>query len=388
MKESCINIFTHPYPVLEIIWFPFPLYTFLFITLSLLLIIILIISICHYKRRLRRSQEYLIRYITENLELRKQVPTSRRPYALNPPDITPEEFTKIIDNMLRRIMFLPIVLIALLLTGCSKDDTSKTPHPDQGAVVVNTDWAALSPDAAIPGSYILRIGDKEQTVSGATNAFNALFLPGEQDLLVYNSAEGSTVSGNTATVNTLPDGTLQPMPGYLFSAAQKLEIEKDDTLKVTVPMQQRIRRLTLALKLKPGDEQRIASTTATLTGIASAVDLATGTIAATQGKTVIPAFAPGTDDGQTRAAGQPILSATMRLLGVIAGEKQLLTLEITQTDGHVQTLTTDLTEPLKNFGSDMEPLELNAMLELPTEAGLTATIGNWTVINNGNIDIH
>ena len=178
------------------------------------------------------------------------------------------------------------------------------------------------------------------------------------------------------------------MPGYLFSAAQKLEIEKDDTLKVTVPMQQRIRRLTLALKLKPGDEQRIASTTATLTGIASAVDLATGTIAATQGKTVIPAFAPGTDDGQTRAAGQPILSATMRLLGVIAGEKQLLTLEITQTDGHVQTLTTDLTEPLKNFGSDMEPLELNAMLELPTEAGLTATIGNWTVINNGNIDIH
>ena len=355
---------------------------------SLLTIILLTIALCHYKRRLRRSQEYLIRYITENLELRKQVPTSRRPYALNPPDITPEEFTKIIDNMLRRIMFLPIVLIALLLTGCSKDDTSKTPHPDQGAVVVNTDWAALSPDATVPGSYILRIGDKEQTVSGATNAFNALFLPGEQNLLVYNSAEGSIVSGNAATVNTLPDGTLEPMPGYLFSAAQKLEIEKDDTLKVTVAMQQRIRRLTLTLKLKPGDEQRIASTTATLTGIASSIDLTTGAIAATQGKTLIPAFAPGTDDGQTRAAGQPILSATMRLLGVIAGEKQLLTLEITQTDGHVQTLTTDLTEPLKNFGSDMKPLELNATLELPAEAGLTATIGNWTVINNGNIDIH
>ncbi|WP_455665054.1 FimB/Mfa2 family fimbrial subunit [Phocaeicola sp.] len=289
---------------------------------------------------------------------------------------------------------LTFVSVLLLLTGCVKDDLYNTPHPDKGAVMITTDWTGRSSDAVVPGSYILRIGIEEQTVSKETNVFDALFLPGTQDLLVYHPAEGITVNENTATVNTLPDGTLEPMPGYLFSAARKLEIEKDDTLKVTVPMQQHIRSLTLALKLKAGDEQRIASTAATLTNMASAVDLTTGAIMATEGKTVIPAFVPGTDDGgtraagQTRATGQPQLSATMRLLGVIAGEKQVLTLKVTLEDGHVQTVTTDLTEVLKNFGGDMEPLELDATLELPMAAGMSATITGWNVVDNGDIKVN
>ncbi len=281
-----------------------------------------------------------------------------------------------------------IIGVGLLLASCVKDDLYNTPHPDKGAVVITTDWTGRSSDATLPGSYFLRVGTQEQTVSKETNVFDALFLPGTQDLLVYNAAEGITVNGNTATVNTLPDGTLEPMPGYLFSAARKLEIEKDDTLKVTVPMQQHIRSLTLTLKLKAGDEQRIRSTAAALTGIASVVDLTTGTIAATEGKTVIPTFVLGTDGGGTRAAGQPQLSATMRLLGVIVGEKQVLTLKVTLTTGHVQTVTTDLTELLKNFGSDRKPLELDATLELAVEAGFTGTISDWNVVDNGQVDIH
>ncbi len=287
-----------------------------------------------------------------------------------------------------------IIGVGLLLASCVKDDLYNTPHPDKGAVVITTDWSGRSSDAVVPGSYILRIGTQEQTVSKDTNAFDTLFLPGTQDLLVYNTVEGITVSGSTATVNTLPDGTLEPMPGYLFSAARKLEIEKDDTLKVTVPMQQRIRNLALTLKLKAGDEQRIRSTAATLTGIAFAVDMYTGAIAATEGKTVIPAFVLGTDDGEMRAAGhiratgQPQLSALMRLLGVTAGEKQILTLTITLTDGFMQTITIDLTDVLKNFGGDMEPLELPATLELPTAAGMSATITGWNVIDNGDIKVN
>lgn len=276
------------------------------------------------------------------------------------------------------------------LAGCVKDDLYNTPHPDKGAVVVATDWTGASSDATLPENYVMRIGTEEQTVSGETNAFHALFLPGNQDLLVYHPAEGITINGTTATVNTLAGGTLEPLPGYLFSAAKELAIQKDDTLKVSVAMQQRIRALTLALKLQPGDEQRIASTSATLTGIASAIRLTDGSITATTGKTVIPAFAMGTDGGGTRAAGQPVLAATLRLLGVMTGEKQTLILVLTLTDGHVQTIVTDLTEMLKNFGidTDMEPLALDATLELPTEAGVTATISDWTVVDNGNIDIH
>lgn len=276
----------------------------------------------------------------------------------------------------------------LLLVGCVKDDLYNTPHPDKGAVKITTDWNGRSSDAILPDSYILRIGTQEQTVSGETNAFNTLFAPGGQDLLVYHNAEGITISDTTATVNTRADGTLEPAPGYLFSATKPLDIVKDDTLKVTVAMQQRIRSLTLSLKLNPGEEARIGSTSATLTGIASAISLTDGTITSTEGKSVVPTFIIGTDNEQTRVTGQPVLAATLRLLGMITGEKQVLTLKITLTDGYVQTITTDLSEALKNFGGNMEPLELDATLKLPVDGEYDGTISGWDKKEDITIDAH
>lgn len=67
-----------------------------------------------------------MRYINECLELRKQVPTSRRSFHLNPPGITSKEFIKIIENMLKRIIFLPLfALLALPLTAQEKGDGEK-----------------------------------------------------------------------------------------------------------------------------------------------------------------------------------------------------------------------------------------------------------------------
>ena len=285
------------------------------------------------------------------------------------------------------------VAAGVLLASCVKDELYNTPHPDKGAVLVTTDWTGCSSDAVLPADYILRIGSEEQTVKGETNVFKSLFLPETQSLLVYHQAEGVTVSGITATVNTLEDGTLNPMPGFLFSASKELGVQKDDTLKVTVPMMQRIRTLALTLKLKPGDELRITSTAATLTGIASSVDLATGSLTAAEGKTVVPIFTMGTDGGETRAAGDPILTASLRLPGVMTGEKQELTLAVTLTDGTVQNVVTDLTEALKNFGSGkMEPLALDATLTLPDVEGdaaeVSATISDWNVVDNGDITVN
>ena len=285
------------------------------------------------------------------------------------------------------------VAAGVLLASCVKDELYNTPHPDKGAVLVTTDWTGCSSDAVLPADYILRIGSEEQTVKGETNVFKSLFLPETQSLLVYHQAEGVTVSGTTATVNTLEDSTLNPMPGFLFSASKELEIQKDDTLKVTVPMMQRIRTLALTLKLKPGDEQLITETAATLTGIASSVDLATGSLTAAEGKTVVPIFTMGTDGGETRAAGDPILTASLRLPGVMTGEKQELTLAVTLTDGTVQNVVTDLTQALKNFGSGkMEPLALDATLTLPDVEGdaaeVSATISDWNVVDNGDITVN
>ena len=286
----------------------------------------------------------------------------------------------------------------VLLASCVKDELYNTPHPDKGAVQVTTDWTGCSSDAVLPADYILRIGSEEQTVARSSSAegseataFKSLLLPETQSLLVYHQAEGVTVSGTTATVNTLEDGTLNPMPGFLFSASKELEIQKDDTLKVTVPMMQRIRTLALTLKLKPGDEQLITETAATLTGIASSVDLATGSLTAAEGKTVAPIFTMGTGGGETRAAGDPILTASLRLPGVMTGEKQELTLAVTLTDGTVQNVVTDLTQALKNFGSGkMEPLALDATLTLPdvedNAAEVSATISDWNKVDYGEIE--
>lgn len=283
---------------------------------------------------------------------------------------------------------LIVVLAMLQLTACVKDDLYNTPHPNKGVVKVTTDWSRVSSDAILPTTHLLRIGDKEQTVSDATNVFPSLFDAGTHKLVVYHLVEGFSVNEGIATVNTLADGTLLPQPGYLFSGTRALRIVKDDTLRVTVPMQQHTRSLTLTLKLKSGDELRIARTSATLTGIISEIDLTTGAGKVSQGKTVAPRFELTTIEDRMRAAAQPALAAHLRLLGVTTTERQILTLIITLHDGYQQTITTDLTQALKNFGDDIKPLELDATLELVVPGEIGGSITDWIEVDNGNFPIH
>ena len=82
------------------------------------------------------------------------------------------------------------------------------------------------------------------------------------------------------------------------------------------------------------------------------------------------------------------IEADLRLLGTM-GEAQVLTLMLTFTDGLTQTVESDLTEALAGFGSDMtEPFTLTAGLRTPMEAGFSATITDWEVVDGGHVDIH
>ena len=283
---------------------------------------------------------------------------------------------------------LIFALATLQLNGCAKDDRHNTPHPDRGAVRITTDWSGRSSDASVPGSHTLRIGEESQEVTAETNTFKSLLAPGSYRLLAYNTPEGVSITGNTATVDTKDDGTLTPQPGYLFSATKELDVEADDTLKVTLPMQQHIRNLTLTLQLAEGDRERIAGTTATLTGIAYSLDLTTGEQTTGQmGQTVSPEFKLSTVT-PTRAEGKPALAALLHLMGVITGERQTLTLTVSLKDGSVQTLVTDLTDLLKGFGGTMDALRLDALLNLPVAGDMGGTITGWKEVDNGDITIH
>ena len=237
--------------------------------------------------------------------------------------------------------------VALMLTSCVKDDIDNTPHPSQGAIVITTDWSSRADQAVQPVSYTLRVSGQsgqsdEQPVKGNTNIFHSLLAPAAYELLVYNTPEAITVTGDVATIASTDENNIEALPGYLFSATQTLDVVKDDTLFVTVGMLQHIRQLTLVLKLKEGDHDRITSLNATLSGIASSINLATGAWVSPTGVSLSPVF-----EKTEEKDGTPTLTATIRLLGIIAEEKQELRIAVALNNQSVYTIKTDLTEVLQ-----------------------------------------
>lgn len=279
--------------------------------------------------------------------------------------------------------------VALMLTSCVKDDIDNTPHPSQGAIVITTDWSSRADQAVQPVSYTLRVSGQsgqsdEQPVKGNTNIFHSLLAPAAYELLVYNTPEAITVTGDVATIASTDENNIEALPGYLFSATQTLDVVKDDTLFVTMGMLQHIRQLTLVLKLKEGDHDRITSLNATLSGIASSINLATGAWVSPTGVSLSPVF-----EKTEEKDGTPTLTATIRLLGIIAEEKQELRIAVALNNQSVYTIKTDLTEVLqKCFDGSMTPLVLGANFDLPSQGDFSGNINSWNSVEGGHVDIH
>lgn len=277
----------------------------------------------------------------------------------------------------------------MLTTSCVKDDIYNTSHPSQGAVMITTDWSRRSTEAIQPVSYQLRISDQtgqtdEQTVKGSIHLFHSLLAPETYGLLVYNSPEAITVSGDVASVASTDGKNIEALPGYLFSAAQTLDVVKDDTLFVTVAMQQRIRQLTLILRLKEGDHEHIIHTKATLNGIASTINLKTGALPSTSDASLAPVF-----EKAEESDGTPVLTTTFRLLGIAKDEEQKLNIVVTVNNETTQIMETDLTEVLHEHWDDsMAPLVLKANFNLPSQTDFSGSITNWNLVEGGQVDIH
>lgn len=203
--------------------------------------------------------------------------------------------------------------------------------------------------------------------------------PGKHDLVAFNRAEGVGFRDSVAVVEVLADGTLEPLPGFLFTGTGTVDAVADDTTRVTLRMRQRTRTLELVLKLSPGDAGRVEAVEAGLTGIASLLDVRTGEVPAGAVGTVAPVFGSVT--------GGEGFAARVRLLGVVAGEKQVLTLAIRMAGGRVERVVTDLTGALARFGDGVEPLVLDATLELPAAGEVGAVIEGWKVVENGEIEV-
>ena len=262
--------------------------------------------------------------------------------------------------------------------GCVKDELHNTPYPDLGTVMVAADWSDRSSDAAVPGTWELYV-DGAGVVVEKEGATCGLHDPGTHDLVAFNRAEGVGFCDSVAVVEVLADGTLEPLPGFLFTGTGTVDAVADDTTRVTLRMRQRTRTLELVLKLSPGDAGRVEAVEAGLTGIASLLDVRTGEVPAGAVGTVAPVF--------WSVTGGEGFAARVRLLGVVAGEKQVLTLAIRMAGGRVERVVTDLTGALARFGDGVEPLVLDATLELPAAGEVGAVIEGWKVVENGEIEV-
>lgn len=102
------------------------LYLYILLVVTLPTIVVLALALYRCRRRLSRCQEAMVRLINENLDMKEKLPAHERPNFMNRGDITPEEFTRIIDNMLKRLMFLSLFFLVAVypMKAQEKQDTT------------------------------------------------------------------------------------------------------------------------------------------------------------------------------------------------------------------------------------------------------------------------
>lgn len=275
-------------------------------------------------------------------------------------------------------------MAALLSSSCVKDELYDTPHPDKGAVVITTDWTDALAETDIPDTYFLSMDGTVKHTSERTTCYPDLLTPDRHTLLVYNEPQGMTVSGTTATTDKLDDGTLAPLPDYLFSAVKELDVAQDDTLRVTLPMVRRLCPIALNLSLEGGNTEGIATIEATLDGIAASVDLRTGA-AGSENATVTLEVKRA--EAKVRAAyTETGLEMRCRVVGINPQERQLLTVKVTMADGHVQTIESDLSDKLKDLNTGMEPVELTGKVEAPQDGHFSGSITDWVDVTGDSVE--
>lgn len=280
----------------------------------------------------------------------------------------------------RYIPILAAAAAALLTASCVKDTLYNTPHPGHGKITVTADWSARDEGIAIPATWTIAMGDYTGTETTATHAPDHLFAPGSYTLVAWNPAEGITVSGTTATVATASGSQttgsfIDNAPGWFFTHAEQVSIEKDTDYPLTAAMQQRVRELQLELEVTQGRPELIQSVTATLSGIAGAFDMEQGQ---TTGEPASTRFS-FTRDGSR-------LTADARLLGTM-GAVQTMVLDIVFVDGgRTQHTEVDLTEAMKDFNGDMTTAyRVTGTLETPVGMEeCNAEITGWESVEGGN----
>ena len=102
------------------------MYLYIILSTALLAIAGLAVALYRCRRRLHQCQRAMVRCINENIEMKEKLPEYELPNFLNREDITPEEFTRIIHNMLKRLMFLSVLFLLMTAPMVAQEKADTT----------------------------------------------------------------------------------------------------------------------------------------------------------------------------------------------------------------------------------------------------------------------
>lgn len=270
-------------------------------------------------------------------------------------------------NINKLLLFTANCLL-LTVISCTRVDLE---DPLKGKMTLVTDWSKRTSGIEQPASYMVIINNQTLNYTQATNILPELEA-GNYPIYIYNSPDRISITGTTAAV-TMTGNLVDPLPGWLFTATTEARYADFKEETITVQMRQQVRQLTIELTVTEGDPKRIASTSATLMGIANSLDYEINMHSGTN-LSIAPSF---TRDGNK-------LTATVRLLGM-ANETKKLILDITFTDGETQHIESDVSAQLVNFNQNKHvPLTISGNLNTPEESGFAATITGWKVTGSSS----
>lgn len=132
------------------------MYFYILLIVALLLIAGLAVAVVYYRRKLDKCMTALVRCINENFEMKEKLLKFNYVYTPYTADLTPREFTRIIHNMLKRLMFLPILLLFVVCNVHAGEKPDTIPVATEAAKPYTLSlranllrWATLTPDLGL-----------------------------------------------------------------------------------------------------------------------------------------------------------------------------------------------------------------------------------------------
>ncbi len=285
---------------------------------------------------------------------------------------------------------LLIIIAAMIVVSCYKSELSNTTHPDKGMVTVNIN---LPTDAATPTSgYTIIFNNETTTTTDRSITLEAIVEPGDYYVYVYSNNAAISFEDNTATDGTIiataesDDTNVKSLGDHAYFGMQKVVVSADAVITSDVSMAQISRDINFNLQITEGDPDRITSVVSSLSGITYQWECVSDIVwGATT--SIDPSLTQGASIVRS-TVDNDYITGSIKVLG-INGTEQILTIELTYSDGKSQKIVSDISDQLTDANSDKSiAITLSGDINTPVETEQEGTITNWDQINGGNETIN